>query len=80
MVWRKAMLIIPAIDLKDGKCVRLREGKMDQETIFSSSPIDVAGSWLKKGAELLHIVDFLIQNTSSIRLLQEYSIEYYNFD
>ena len=51
------MLIIPAIDLKDGKCVRLREGKMDQETIFSSSPIDVAGSWLKKGAEFLHIVD-----------------------
>ena len=51
------MLVIPAIDLKNGKCVRLREGKMDQETIFSSSPIDVAGSWFKKGAELLHIVD-----------------------
>ena len=51
------MLVIPAIDIKNGKCVRLREGKMDEETIFSSNPIDVASSWFNQGAELLHIVD-----------------------
>lgn len=51
------MLVIPAIDLKDGKCVRLREGKMDQETIFSEDPLSIAESWFAQGAELLHIVD-----------------------
>ena len=51
------MIVIPAIDLKGGKCVRLREGKMDDETIFSSNPIEVANSWHAQGAELLHIVD-----------------------
>ena len=51
------MLVIPAIDLKEGKCVRLREGKMDEETIFSDDPLSTAASWFSKGAELLHIVD-----------------------
>lgn len=51
------MNIIPAIDLKDGKCVRLREGKMDQETIFSEDPVSMASFWFSQGAELLHIVD-----------------------
>ena len=51
------MKIIPAIDHKDGKCVRLREGKMDQETIFSEDPIDTAVHWFSEGADLLHIVD-----------------------
>ena len=51
------MLVIPAIDLKEGKCVRLREGKMDEETIFSEDPLSTAGSWFSQGAELLHIVD-----------------------
>ena len=51
------MLVIPAIDLKEGKCVRLREGKMDEETIFSDDPLSTAASWFKQGAELLHIVD-----------------------
>lgn len=51
------MIVIPAIDLKEGKCVRLREGKMDEETIFSEDPLSTAGSWFSQGAELLHIVD-----------------------
>ena len=51
------MIVIPAIDLKNGKCVRLREGKTDEETIFSEDPISTAGSWFSQGAEILHIVD-----------------------
>ena len=51
------MLVIPAIDLKGGKCVRLREGKMEEETIFSDDPLSTATSWFSQGAELLHIVD-----------------------
>ncbi|MFV2061322.1 MAG: 1-(5-phosphoribosyl)-5-[(5-phosphoribosylamino)methylideneamino]imidazole-4-carboxamide isomerase [Gammaproteobacteria bacterium] len=51
------MLLIPAIDLKDGKCVRLRQGKMDDETIFSDNPVEVAGRWVDAGARRLHIVD-----------------------
>lgn len=51
------MLVIPAIDLKDGKCVRLREGRMDEETIFSEDPLSMADSWFSQGAEILHIVD-----------------------
>jgi phosphoribosylformimino-5-aminoimidazole carboxamide ribotide isomerase len=37
------MLLIPAIDLKDGRCVRLRQGRMDEETVFSDDPVDTAG-------------------------------------
>ena len=51
------MLIIPAIDLKDGKCVRLRQGRMDDETIFSDNPVEVAGRWVEEGARRLHLVD-----------------------
>ena len=51
------MLVIPAIDLKGGKCVRLRQGRMDDETIFSDDPIAVAGRWVEAGARRLHIVD-----------------------
>ncbi|MFV2061557.1 MAG: 1-(5-phosphoribosyl)-5-[(5-phosphoribosylamino)methylideneamino]imidazole-4-carboxamide isomerase [Gammaproteobacteria bacterium] len=51
------MLLIPAIDLKDGKCVRLRQGRMDDETIFSENPVEVAGRWVDAGARRLHIVD-----------------------
>ncbi len=51
------MLLIPAIDLKDGKCVRLRQGRMEDETIFSTDPIAVAGRWVEAGARRLHIVD-----------------------
>lgn len=51
------MLLIPAIDLKDGRCVRLRQGRMDDETIFSEEPVEVAGNWLAAGARRLHLVD-----------------------
>jgi phosphoribosylformimino-5-aminoimidazole carboxamide ribotide isomerase len=51
------MLVIPAIDLKDGKCVRLRQGRMEDDTVFSDDPVAVAGRWVKEGARRLHIVD-----------------------
>lgn len=51
------MLLIPAIDLKDGRCVRLRQGRMDDETIFSDDPVEIAGRWVEAGARRLHLVD-----------------------
>jgi phosphoribosylformimino-5-aminoimidazole carboxamide ribotide isomerase len=51
------MYLIPAIDLKDGQCVRLRQGKMDDVTVFSEDPVAVAGRWVEAGARRLHIVD-----------------------
>ena len=51
------MLLIPAIDLKDGHCVRLRQGMMDDETVFSDDPVMTAGRWVGEGARRLHIVD-----------------------
>lgn len=51
------MLIIPAIDLKDGKCVRLRQGRMDDDTVFDDNPVDVAMRWLRDGARRIHLVD-----------------------
>lgn len=51
------MLIIPAIDLKDGECVRLRQGRMDESTVFSKNPVDMARQWVEKGARRLHLVD-----------------------
>jgi phosphoribosylformimino-5-aminoimidazole carboxamide ribotide isomerase len=51
------MLIIPAIDLKDGKCVRLKQGRMEDETIFSDDPVSMAAHWVELGARRLHLVD-----------------------
>ena len=51
------MLLIPAIDLKDGKCVRLRQGRMEDDTIFSDDPVAVAARWIDEGATRLHLVD-----------------------
>ena len=51
------MLIIPAIDIKDGQCVRLYQGEMDKETVYFSSPLEAAKHWVEEGAELLHVVD-----------------------
>ena len=51
------MLLIPAIDLKDGQCVRLKQGDMDQATVFGEDPGAMARSWLQKGARRLHLVD-----------------------
>ncbi len=51
------MLIIPAIDLKEGKCVRLEQGLMDKATVYSENPATTAKHWEEQGAELLHVVD-----------------------
>jgi len=51
------MLVIPAIDLKDGQCVRLRQGRMEDSTVFSDDPVKTAGHWLRQGARRLHLVD-----------------------
>ncbi|MBL0919416.1 MAG: 1-(5-phosphoribosyl)-5-[(5-phosphoribosylamino)methylideneamino]imidazole-4-carboxamide isomerase [Hydrogenophaga sp.] len=51
------MLLIPAIDLKDGQCVRLKQGDMDQSTVFSEDPAAMARNWVDKGARRVHLVD-----------------------
>lgn len=51
------MLIIPAIDLKDGECVRLRQGEMDDSTVFSDNPVATAQRWVDAGCRRLHLVD-----------------------
>lgn len=51
------MLLIPAIDLKDGRCVRLRQGDMSRETVFSEDPVAMARHWVELGARRLHVVD-----------------------
>lgn len=51
------MLIIPAIDIKDGRCVRLFQGEMDKETVYFEKPIDAARHWVKEGATFIHVVD-----------------------
>lgn len=51
------MIIFPAIDIRGGKCVRLTEGRFDQEIIFADQPVDMAVRWANEGAEYLHLVD-----------------------
>ena len=51
------MIIIPAVDLKEGRCVRLSQGRMDQESVYSDHPVEMAQHWESKGAERLHVVD-----------------------
>lgn len=51
------MLLIPAIDLKDGHCVRLRQGRMDDDTVFSDDPLAMATRWIEAGGRRLHLVD-----------------------
>jgi len=51
------MIIIPAIDLKDGQCVRLRKGIMEDTTVFSNNPSEMASKWVAEGARRLHLVD-----------------------
>jgi phosphoribosylformimino-5-aminoimidazole carboxamide ribotide isomerase len=51
------MLVIPAIDLKDGRCVRLVQGDMDKETVYFENPLDAARHWVSEGATFLHVVD-----------------------
>jgi len=51
------VIVIPAIDLREGRCVRLRQGRSDQETVFSEDPVATAVSWTRLGAARLHVVD-----------------------
>jgi phosphoribosylformimino-5-aminoimidazole carboxamide ribotide isomerase len=51
------MIVIPAIDLKDGRCVRLFQGDMDKETVYFADPLEAARHWAAEGAELIHVVD-----------------------
>ena len=51
------MIIIPAVDIKNGRCVRLFQGRMDSETIFSNNPAAMAKRWEEEGAEIIHVVD-----------------------
>ncbi len=51
------MLIIPAIDLKDGSCVRLRQGLMDDSTVYGDDPVQMAKRWVEAGTRRLHLVD-----------------------
>ncbi len=51
------MILIPAIDLKEGHCVRLRQGNMDESTVFSDDPVAMAGKWASQGCTRLHLVD-----------------------
>jgi len=51
------LIIIPAIDIKDGKCVRLAQGDFNRVTVYADNPVQMAQTWAKKGAQLIHIVD-----------------------
>jgi len=51
------MIIIPAVDIKNGKCVRLFQGRFDSETIFSDDPVAMAKRWENEGAEIIHVID-----------------------
>ena len=51
------MKILPAIDLKGGRCVRLRQGRADEETVYADDPVAVARQWAREGAAYLHLVD-----------------------
>jgi phosphoribosylformimino-5-aminoimidazole carboxamide ribotide isomerase len=51
------LILIPAIDLKDGKCVRLRQGRMEDDTVFSDDPVAMADRWVSEGGRRLHLVD-----------------------
>lgn len=71
------MIIIPAVDIKDGKCVRLLQGRMDAETVFSDDPAAMADRWAKDGAGMIHLVDLngaiekIPKNQSQIKKIVE---------
>lgn len=64
------MLIIPAIDIKEGRCVRLEQGNFEKEIIYGDNPIEVAEKWEKQGAKLVHLVDLDGAKTGKIRHLK----------
>lgn len=51
------MILLPAIDIRDGRAVRLRQGDFDQETVYADDPLEVARAWVEEGARFLHVVD-----------------------
>ncbi len=51
------MIVIPAVDIKGGRCVRLKQGRMSEETVYSDDPVRMAVTWCAKGAERIHLVD-----------------------
>ncbi|MGD9245968.1 MAG: HisA/HisF-related TIM barrel protein, partial [Desulfobacterales bacterium] len=71
------MIIIPAVDIKNGKCVRLLQGRMDEETVFSDDPAAMAKRWEDEGAEIIHVIDLdgavekSPQNLNSIKKIIE---------
>lgn len=71
------MIIIPAVDIKNGKCVRLLQGRKDEETVFSNDPVKMARKWDDEGAELIHVIDLdgafekSPQNLNSIKKIIE---------
>lgn len=68
------MIIFPAIDIKDGKCVRLTEGRFDQQTVFSDNPAQMALRWQNEGAQYLHLVDLdgaLAGESKNIEVIKE---------
>ena len=68
------MLIIPAIDLKGGRCVRLFQGRRDRETVFSGDPVGAARRWEDLGARRLHVVDLdgaFEGESANLRILEE---------
>ena len=51
------MLVLPAVDIKDGACVRLRQGKAEETTVFAADPVAAARAWEAQGAQYLHVID-----------------------
>jgi phosphoribosylformimino-5-aminoimidazole carboxamide ribotide isomerase len=75
------MIIIPAVDIKNGKCVRLLQGRMDDETVYSDDPAAMAAKWARLGARMIHVIDLdgafakSPQNMASIqRILQAVNV------
>jgi len=68
------MIIIPAVDIKDGKCVRLLQGRMDAQTVFSDDPSSMAKRWENEGASLIHVVDLdgaVSKNPMNVKSVQK---------
>ncbi len=72
------MLVIPAIDIKGGKCVRLTQGQYDKETVYAENPSQVALRWQNKGAKYLHVIDLdgaLEGKTINFKVIQEMTMD-----
>lgn len=73
------MEIFPAIDIKDGKCVRLTQGKFDNVTVYYENPVEVAALWYEKGAKNIHIVDLdgaLMGKTTTNEIIEQIATKF----